>query len=205
MKINPKSIAIITLIILLICTSIFVITKSTKPTKPTETNPPVTESIPTNVPVKFLTWTDPSGFVFHYPENVKINNHPEDNTNYANLTLTDSNYPEESIDIIMQDDTYKTLDKWIASDKNLREGNIIDTIIGGKQAKKILTKTQTIIGVIDTNVLVTIKRSATLSRSLETSWLKITDTFEFFYPSPTTSASKPVIDTSSSDDVLEEE
>jgi len=155
---------------------------------------------PTKIPTNYLTWNDEAGFSFQYPEGLAIDKHPEDSVNYANLTITGKT--AGSINILMADDTFKTIDKWA-------KAGSIDTTLGSKAGKKMIdTSGETIIGVIDNGVLVTIKREANLSPILETAWEKIIDSFEFVYPTPTTASKKAVKVTDNQDsggDVLEEE
>ena len=47
----------------------------------------------TPIPVKLLTWNDPNGFSFQYPEGLVINKHDEDRENYAYLEFTHSAHP----------------------------------------------------------------------------------------------------------------
>ncbi len=157
---------------------------------------------PTPAPITLSTWTDEAGFSFQYPEGISINKHNDDIVHYANLTLTDINQTG-NINILMSDDIYKTLDKWTTSDIELKSGNIIDTVLGGKDGKKIITTTETIIGVIDSDILVTIKRSTNLSPLLEIAWQKITDTWTFIYPTP--GIIETTTTTEGGDDILEEE
>lgn len=179
--------------------------KQSAVSKNTVQNPEVT---PTLSDAKLLTWNDEAGFTFQYPEGLKIDNHPDDNVDYANLTFTGDDGPG-SINILMKDNTYQSLDEWIKSDSNLTTGNIIDTNLGDKNGKKVITSTgQMIIGVIDNGVLVTIKKETGLSPLLETAWGKITDTWEFVYPTPTAADKKAVKVTNSQDtggNVLEED
>jgi hypothetical protein len=170
---------------------------STLPTKAPATTGPT----PT---VKYLTWTDEAGFVFEYPEGVSINNHPEDNLNYANLSLTAPNQ-SGTIAILMQDDIYKSLGTWITKSSAFKDANILDTSLGDKDAKKILTANgQTIIGVIDSGVLVTLQKEGTLSPLLESTWSKITDSWAFVYPTPTTGKTVVPAVSDDSGDILEE-
>jgi hypothetical protein len=171
--------------------------------KTTPKQSPVSENLlasPTEVLIKFITWEDQAGFTFQYPEGLKVDNHPDDNANYANLTITGRD-GAGSINILMSDDTYKSIEKWAKADS-------IDTSLGGINGKKIITNTgETIIGVIDNGVLVTIKKEANLSSILETTWEKIIDTWQFVYPTPTV-GKKPVKVLDNQDDdenVLEEE
>jgi hypothetical protein len=161
--------------------------------------------LPSPTSVTLSTWIDEAGFSFQYPRDITIDKHTEDTTNYANLTLTNTS-TTDNITVLMTDNIYKTLDKWIASDSKLKSGTILDTTLGGKNGKKILTTNGTIIGVIDNDVLVTLKRSTNLSPLLETSWGKIIETWEFVYPTPTIGTAKTT--KTISDDtgnVLEEE
>ena len=164
----------------------------------------VTSISPTPTSVVLSTWTDEAGFSFQYPEGILIDKNADDTVNYANLTFTDSKEPG-SINILMSDDTYKTLDKWIASNAELKLGGTIDTTLGGKDGKKILTTTETIIGVIDSEVLVTIRRDLNLSPLLENTWQKITNTWTFIYPTPDVTKSTQTTTVDNSGDILEEE
>ena len=149
---------------------------------------------PTPIPVTLATWTDEAGFSFQYPDGIAINKHPDDNENYANLTLTDTDQ-EGSIDIVMSDKN-NTMDKW---------ANPIDTILGEKDGKKNITATKTIIGVIDNDVIVTLTRSAKLSQLLETTWQNITDSWVFIYPTPKAVKTVQTNTNTDSGNVLEEE
>jgi len=172
-----------------------------------KSNPPSVSQIspsPTPTPVTLSTWTDPAGFSFQYPDSINIDQHPEDNDNYSHLTLTDGQQTGH-INIIMADDTYKSLTKWISANPNLKAGNVIDTTLGGLEGKKVITDQGTIIGVIDNGVLVTLSQNAPLSPLLATTWDKITDTWEFIYPTPAPAKSTRPATSDDSGDVLEEE
>lgn len=172
-----------------------------------QSSPPAVSQIspsPTPIPVTLSTWTDPAGFSFQYPDSINVDQHPEDNDNYAHITLTDGQQTGH-INIIMADDTYKSLSKWISSSPNLKAGNIIDTTLGGLDGKKVLTEQGTVIGVIDNGVLVTLSQNAPLSPLLATTWDKITDTWEFIYPTPAPAKSTQPATSDDSGDVLEEE
>ena len=148
--------------------------------------------IPT--PAALVTWEDEAGFSFQYPEGITIDKHPNDMENYANLTLTD-NGQAGSINILMSDNN-NTLDKWT---------NPIDTVLGGKDGKKNLDTAGMTIGVLDNDVLVTLKRSTTLSPLLESAWQSITDSWEFIYPTPKTAPKTQTTVETDGGDVLEEE
>ena len=174
--------------------SLVIIYFVSRPITPKSTETTLISPSPTPISVNLATWTDEAGFSFQYPENIAIDKHPDDNDNYANLTLTDSDQ-EGSIDIVMSDKN-NTMDKWL---------NPIDTILGEKDGKKNITATETIIGVIDNDVLVTLKRSTKLSPLLEVAWQNITDSWVFIYPTPKAVKTVQTNTNTDSGNVLEEE
>lgn len=203
MGIKQIGVTIIVAIIVVGTAAFFIFKQQTMVNQTAETTTiPTIEISPTAVPA--VTWNDEAGFKFNYPEGILINKHPEDTVNYANLTLTDES-GNGSITILMKDDTYKTLEKWLAADKTLAGGNSMDTLLGEKNGKKVLTDAGTTIGVLDSGVLVTLKKEATVSPLLESAWKSIVDSWEFVYPTPTVGKTKTAASTDSSGDVLEEE
>jgi hypothetical protein len=137
--------------------------------------------------IKLLTWSDPAGFTFEYPEGVTINNHPEDTKNYANLTLTSTSF--EVIQITMADNTFKNLDAWVG------KSSAIDTTLSDKAAKKIIADGQTTLACIDGDVLVTVSGK-------DISF--VTDSWVFVYPTPTVKKAIIPAVSDNSGDVLEE-
>lgn len=91
-----------------------------------ESNPeiaPAPTSVVSTPSVPLLTWQDEAGFSFQYPEGTTINKHPEDNINYANLTLT---LPDKSIvQITMSDKTAAN-----AATATFTDNDVIVTITG---------------------------------------------------------------------------
>jgi hypothetical protein len=81
-------------------------------------------------------WQDPAGFAFKYPEGVKIDNHPDDKANYANLTLSSPD-KKGQIDILVNDSNYSDLSEWLANDELVKGGRGLDTQIASASAKKI--------------------------------------------------------------------
>jgi len=73
------------LVIIIGATSIFFVLK---PKQDSEQITPPNLISPTTTPISLSTWTDEAGFSFQYPTGTTIDKHPEDNINYANLTLT---------------------------------------------------------------------------------------------------------------------
>ncbi|MBI4067135.1 hypothetical protein HY407_02030 [Candidatus Gottesmanbacteria bacterium] len=85
---------------------------------------------------EFTTWKDPMGFTFEYPKDFMIDNHEEDEENYAHVELTKSGLSGNII-IWAKDTTYTSLDGWLKGDKEISGGNSVDTTWGGKEAKKV--------------------------------------------------------------------
>lgn len=154
-----------------------------------ENNPATAPSnpTPTPTPVTLLTWVDEAGFSFQYPEGTTIDNHLEDNKNYANLTLTLPT--KEVVSIVMSDNTYKDLDEWVGDNSS------IDTMLEGSPAKKIVRDGLETIASIDNEVIVLITGKDT--KDIVGSWT-------FIYP--TTTVSKNTAPSGDSgENVLEEE
>jgi len=91
-------------------------------------------SSPTQTEAKLTIWQDPAGFKFSYPEDIKIDDHPEDEENYAHLELTSVSHPG-SILVWMKDTDYKTIEDWAKNQGN--DVQIFDSELGGKPAKKV--------------------------------------------------------------------
>jgi hypothetical protein len=168
--------------------------------KPKEEKKIVNEVVPIVKPTekakevyRYLTWEDGAGFRFDYPEGVKVDNHPEDEKNYANLTLTTGG-GEGKIEILMADNSFKTIEAWAGK-------GALDTVFGGKDGKKMVLPDKMAVGVIDNEVLVTVSRSFSNNPILETTWAKIIDSWQFVYPTPATKQD----DDANLVDVLEEE
>ena len=85
---------------------------------------------------KLLAWQDPAGFKFSYPEEIKIDNHPEDEENYAHLELTVASHPG-SILIWMKDNNYKDLQEWLEKENATESAQVFDSELGGNPAKKL--------------------------------------------------------------------
>jgi len=85
----------------------------------------LTESAPTSIPVTLLTWTDEAGFSFQYPQGTIIDKHPEDNQNYANLSLT---FPDNTTaQVIMSDKTATNV-----ASATFTDNDVVVTITGNK-------------------------------------------------------------------------
>ncbi|PIS14089.1 hypothetical protein COT65_00755 [Candidatus Shapirobacteria bacterium CG09_land_8_20_14_0_10_47_13] len=129
--------------------------------------------------VALLIWTDPAGFKFAYPEAVKINAHPEDKINYANLDLT-AEGKNGGIKILVADDAYKSLEVW-AKKQQAAGGQILDSTLGEKPAKKAIftAPAKMIIATIDAEALVTLEADLQGGDYWPTVFTDLAASFEF--------------------------
>jgi hypothetical protein len=84
--------------------------------------------------VALKVWEDPAGFNFSYFEGIEIDNHEEDEENYAHLELTSQDYPG-SILVWVKDKTEKNLDDWVTNQEGSPQ--VLDSELGGQPAKKM--------------------------------------------------------------------
>lgn len=171
-----------------------------------------TPTLPTSTPAEqTLTWNDPAGFAFKYSSSIKINNHPEDNVNYAHLDLT-ANGKQGGVLILAEDSKYKTLDLWFKTDSRVKGGASLDLTLGGKTAKKVSVSSggKVIIGVIDDGLLFTVELNPGAEGYYKKIFDQIVSSFEFT-PLPTEKSSSSTSGSGSSgggensSDVVEEE
>lgn len=94
---------------------------------------------PTPTPVRLLTWNDPNGFIFQYPEGLSINKHDEDKDNYAHIEFTHPDHPGKLI-VWGKDAPSNVTDalSWVKSDPRFLGASILDTEMGGQSAKKVI-------------------------------------------------------------------
>lgn len=124
---------------------------------------------------EMISWDDPAGFSFQYPKGIEINKHDEDTENYAHLELTNKTHTGRLI-IWAKDTTYGDVAAWVTKDTTLKNAAVIDTILGGKPAKKIILVGSTkkfITGAIDEQILFTVEAEPTEGDAF---WQKTYDT-----------------------------
>lgn len=88
---------------------------------------------------QLLTWNDPNGFTFQYPEGLSINKHDEDKENYAHLEFTHPDHPGKLI--VWGKDPAKgvsDLSTWVKNEKRFTGANVLDTELGSKAGKKVM-------------------------------------------------------------------
>lgn len=84
------------------------------------------------------TYTDDADFSFKYPKGMKVTDKtPEDNVHYSLLSVSDG---KEEMVISMKDTAYKTIDQWLAKDKDApKEASLVGaTSLSGLSARQYL-------------------------------------------------------------------
>lgn len=165
-------------------------TKATPPQLPEPTKLPEKVAVPT---VKTVSWTDEAGFVFSYPEDIKVVPNTSDNDSYANLTTSDG------VKIMAVDSKYKDVSDWVKNESKFKDGVIIDSKLSGKSGKKVVKSGIVNIGIIDDNILFTIEYGADSK-----SGSQIVDSFTLTYPTPKQAVKTAPMDTGE-EVVMEEE
>lgn len=94
---------------------------------------------PTPTPAQLLTWNDPNGFIFQYPEGLSVNKHDEDKENYAHIEFTHPDHPGTLI-VWGKDAPSKVTDaeSWVKGDSRFSGASVLDTEMGGQPAKKVM-------------------------------------------------------------------
>ena len=104
---------------------------------------PLTQIVPI-IFNKLLTWDDPAGFTFEYPEDLVIDKHDEDQENYAHVELTHREHPGRVIvwakDLPTNKKGVPVADagEWVSSSAQFANANVLDSRLGGQPGKKIL-------------------------------------------------------------------
>lgn len=130
-----------------------------KTNKKGSTNPSITQQLNTSsISQKLLTWEDPAGFKFQYPDGLTTDKHDEDIENYAHIEFT---HPENPGNVIIwaKDTTAKNIEAWLTSQPEFSSASVIDTTLGGEPAKKILLNSpkRIIVAALDNDVIVTVE------------------------------------------------
>ena len=98
-------------------------------------------AVPTPTPAQLLTWNDPNGFTFQYPEGLSVNKHDEDKENYAHLEFTHPDHPGKLI-VWGKDPAKGVTDTagWVKNEKRFTGASVLDTEMGGQKAAKIMVE-----------------------------------------------------------------
>lgn len=90
---------------------------------------------------QLLTWSDPNGFTFQYPEGLFVNKHDEDRENYAHIEFTHPDHPGSLI-VWGKDPVKGVTDtaSWVKNEKRFTGASVLDTGLGNQGAKKVMIK-----------------------------------------------------------------
>jgi len=85
---------------------------------------------------QWVNWKDLAGFGFEYPEKVEIDNHPEDEVNYAYLTLSHQGHSGKII-IVCNDSEDKNIDDWLKNNEKIKGASALETEIASVSGRKL--------------------------------------------------------------------
>lgn len=161
--------------------------------------------------LKLLSWDDPAGFTFSYPDGVVVDKHDEDQQNYAHIEMT---HPDHKGNLVVwaKDLPAGVTDvvSWVKKDTQLAKGVSLDTSLGGSVAEKILVTTpekRMIVGTVYDGLLFYVESTLTDDAYWESAINTVTGSF-VFKPTETTAQSAPASSSNSSgydDSVADEE
>ena len=142
---------------------------------------PGNEAAPKTSGQQLLTWDDPAGFTFDYPDGLTVDKHDEDQKNYAHIEFTSKDHPG-SVIVWAKDTTAADTAAWVKAEAQFKGANVLETTLAGLPARKILLTTPTkmlIVGTVSDNIVFSVV--STLAD--ETFWsgvqTKMTDSFAF--------------------------
>lgn len=140
---QKKKILLIAAIVILLGMITGAIILFTSPQKNSQTISIENEIIPTTTSkteVKLLTWDDPAGFTFKYPEGWTIDKHDEDQENYAHVEFTMPKIGNGNVIVWAKDTTAVDTNAWVKTEKLFLGADIKDVTLGGQPAKQIFLK-----------------------------------------------------------------
>lgn len=139
-------------------------------------------------PSETLTqYSDPSGFIFQYPDNLSIKNSEEDDTNtYADLQLSSSGV-SGSLLLRVTDSKFNTLDEWAALNKKAAK-DTKEVSLGKLKGLEITTADRIYLGALDQGILFTIEMPLVEKEFWKTVYNKVTESFSFAAPAQADSA-----------------
>lgn len=144
--------------------------------------------------LKLLTWDDPAGFTFSYPEGVVVNKHEEDQENYAHVEMTHPDH-KGSLIVWAKDLPAGVTDvaTWVKKDPQLSKGVSLDTSLGDSVAEKTLVtnpEKRMVIGTIYDGLLFYVESTLTDEAYWEAAINTVTGSF-VFKPTETSGQSAP--------------
>lgn len=138
---------------------------------------------PLPTPVPLLTWNDPNGFSFQYPDGLTVNKHDEDKENYAHIEFTQPNHPGKLI-VWGKDPVNGVTDagSWVKRDTRFVGANILDTEMGGQPAKKVMVAGSPqilVVGTVYDNIVWSAEATLEEPEYWTTIFTSITNSFTF--------------------------
>ncbi|MDP1722052.1 MAG: hypothetical protein Q8L37_02475 [Candidatus Gottesmanbacteria bacterium] len=170
---------------------------------------PVSLVSPTSAPVKLLTWNDPNGFSFQYPEGLVVNKHDEDRENYAHLEFTHPAHPGNVV--VWGKDAAKGVSdaaSWIKNEKRFIGAAILDTVLGGKPGKKAILEGVTrmlVTGTVFDSIVWTVEAKLEDAEFWTSTQGTMVNTFVFAAPKTSVSESSAEPASTSEDVAVDEE
>lgn len=164
---------------------------------------------PTPTPAALLTWTDPNGFSFQYPEGLVVNKHDEDRENYAHLEFTHANHPGNLV--VWGKDQARGVtdsDSWVKNEKRFIGAAVLDTELGGKPGKKVMIEGITrmaVIGAVYDSIVWTVEAKLEDADFWTNTQNAIVHSFAFVAPKAAGSESSAETVPSGEDVVVDEE
>ncbi len=129
---------------------------------------------------ELLSWRDPNGFSFQYPEGLTVNKHDEDQQNYAHIEFTHRDHPGNVI-IWGKDTTAADTTAWVKTEKRFSSASTLDTTFANFPGKKVLIADpkQIIVGTVDDGIVWTVEGLLTDSDFWTGVHTTIADSFKF--------------------------
>lgn len=134
------------------------------------------------------TWEDPLGFSFKYDSRLKVDKHDEDQENYAHVELTHLQNPGRIIVWAKDLPLTKSLSNpinladWVKDNAEFKNAGVLETTLGGIEAKKILltdaAQKQFIVTFYD-DLLYLIESDFTINKFWEEEFTDIAQSFSF--------------------------
>lgn len=137
--------------------------------------------MPTPVEEKLVEWQDPAGFSFSYPEGLVVDKHDEDQENYAHVEMSLVEKPGNII-VWANDAPTSDLATWVKKEKRFLDAAVLDTTLGGENAKKILISTpkkMIVVGAFYDGMLVTVESELDDTGEWEKRHEKVVSSFIF--------------------------
>ncbi|OGG15433.1 hypothetical protein A2875_02380 [Candidatus Gottesmanbacteria bacterium RIFCSPHIGHO2_01_FULL_46_14] len=129
---------------------------------------------------ELLTWRDPNGFSFQYPDGLTVNKHNEDKENYAHIEFTHPDHPGNVI-VWGKDTTAADATAWGKTEKRFKGASTLDTTFANVSGKKVLiaAPSQIIVGTVDDSIAWTVEGLLTDSAFWTGVHTTIADSFKF--------------------------